>query len=171
MAKGPCSWLAWNTHLQSEMTESLLLHLHRRKGERRERKGPFTLCNHTSFGVLGDALLHLGLRACLSACSSVCLCARTICASTSGPGLQDGCEALKGCLSAVILIPPARIQVLFCMCLHHSLPPLSPTHPPPSFHYLCFIVIDFKGQGEMMEECLVRRLPHPALWAIEEGCC
>lgn len=88
----------------------LLLHLRQREGERRERKGLFTLCNHTAFGVLVDVLLCLRLHACLSACSSVCMRAQTIRASTSGSGLQAGSAALKGCDSAVILILPLPLR-------------------------------------------------------------
>lgn len=118
--------------------------------------------------------------ACMFECMPVCL--HVWCTnhpSTSGSLWAAGwlCSLKRLCFCCHFNSPHlslrAHIQVLFCMCLHHSLPPtphlLPPSPPPPPFHYLCFIVIDFKGQGKTTEESLTHRLPHPAAYVVEEG--
>lgn len=90
-------------------------------------------------------------------CSSVRMYARTICESTSGSGLQAGYAALKGCVSAAISFshsPSASYS--HSGSLLHVAASFAASAPTPSlvFHYPCLIVIDVKGRGKMMEECL-----------------
>lgn len=100
----------------------------------------------------------------MCACAHLSACVHE---STSGSGLQAGYAALKGCVSAAIsFFRPPSAPYSHSGSLFHVAASFT---APPVLHYPCLIVIDFKGQGKMMEECLIHALPHPEPYAIEEG--
>ncbi len=120
-------------------------------------------------------LVCLWMCECVSLCACVCVCV---------------CAHLSACVYELFVSPPQALGCWvcslkrLCFCCHLSLPlsvfltqTLSTSvlsvrlyHSPslfcPSvFHYRCFIIIVFKGQGKMLEECLIHSLSHPA-WGM-----
>lgn len=130
--------------------------------------GLFTLCNHTAFGVLVDVLLRPKLHACVRALISLHVCMNYLRVHLWAAGWVCSLKRVRFCCHFFLSLSLGSILTLrfsfSCGCVIHC-----PPAPPLVFHYPCLIVIDFKGQGKMMEECLSPTLPHPEPYATEEG--
>lgn len=122
---------------------------------------PCTIIQHSAY-----LLLRLRLHACVRVLISLHVCMNYLRVHLRLWAAGWVCSLKRLCFCCHFFLSPSLGSILTlrfsfsCGCIIHC-PPLL------VFHYPCLIVIDFKGQGKMMEECLIHTLPEP--YAIEEG--